>query len=200
MSMLGFRIRGRLYGGFAILLVFCIGLAAFGVSQLLAVRDQVDTLSLQSRNTIRVASIVGELHAVRRGILRYAFDQDEASYEEAGKRLSRLTQLLDEAIVSTKSVERKTAYQDVTKDIEALKARRAELGDAVKQMLAGRAVLYAEGDKMAADVQKFVEAAAGTPFAENAAVLEARVLLVRVANWRMLATRDAKGFACSRPM
>src|SRR5437764_1458813 len=33
------------------------------------------------------------------------------------------------------------------------------------------------------------------PFAHNADVLESKVLLVRVANWRMLATRDAKGFA-----
>ncbi len=193
--MLGFRIRGRLYGGFAILLVFCLGLAAFGVSKLLAVRDQVDVLSLQSRNTIRVAGIVGELHAVRRGILRYAFDQDEASYEETGKRLSRLTQQLDDAVANTRSVERKTTFQEATKDIETLKAQRAEFGEAVKQMLAGRAVLYTEGDKMAADVQKFVDAAAGTPFAENAAALEAKVLLVRVANWRMLATRDAKGLA-----
>ena len=71
----------------------------------------------------------------------------------------------------------------------------AELGDAVKQMLAGREVLYTEGDQMAADVQKFVDAAGGTPFANNANVLESKVLLTRVANWRMLATRDAKGFA-----
>jgi methyl-accepting chemotaxis protein len=44
-------------------------------------------------------------------------------------------------------------------------------------------------------VQKFVDAADGTPFAHNANALEAKVLLVRVANWRTLATRDAKGFA-----
>jgi hypothetical protein len=30
MSFLNFRIRGRLYSGFAILLVFCAELAAFG--------------------------------------------------------------------------------------------------------------------------------------------------------------------------
>jgi methyl-accepting chemotaxis protein len=62
-------------------------------------------------------------------------------------------------------------------------------------MQAGRALLYTEGDQMAADVQKFVDAAGGTPFANNANVLESKVLLTRVANWRMLATRDAKGFA-----
>jgi methyl-accepting chemotaxis protein len=195
MSFLKFRIRGRLYSGFFILLVFCAGLAAFGVSELDAVRDQVNVLSLQSRNTIRVGEITTELQAIRRGILRYAFDQDEASFTESGKRLAKVTELLDEAVRTTKSEDRKTSYREAARDIADLKAKRAELGDAVKQMLAGRALLYTEGDQMAADVQKFVDAAGGTPFAHNANVLESKVLLVRVANWRMLATRDAKGFA-----
>jgi methyl-accepting chemotaxis protein len=195
MSFLNLRIRGRLYGGFGILLVFCAGLAAFGVSQLTAIREQVDLLSVQSKNTIRVGEITTELQAIRRGILRYTFDQDEASFTESDKRLAKVTELLDEAVRTTKSEERKTNYREAAKAIVELKTKRAELGDAVKQMLAGRALLYTEGDQMAADVQKFVDAATGTPFAHNANVLEAKVLLVRVANWRMLATRDAKGFA-----
>ena len=195
MSFPGLRIRGRLYGGFAILLVFCAGLAAFAVSQLSAIREQVDLMSLQSKNTIRVGQITTELQAIRRGILRYSFDQDEASFAESGKRLDRLSQLLDQAVATTKSEERKSNYRDVIKDMSELKAKRIELGDTVKQMLAGRNVLFVEGDKMAADVQKFVDAAQGTPFEHNANVLESRVLLVRVANWRTLATRDAKGFA-----
>jgi methyl-accepting chemotaxis protein len=195
MSFLNFRIRGRLYGGFAILLVFCAGLAAFAVSQLTAVRDQVDLLGLQSKNTIRVGEITTELQAIRRGILRYTFDQDDASFTESDKRLAKVAELLDEAVRTTKSEERKASYREAAKEIADLKVKRAELGEAVKRMLAGRAVLYAEGDQMAADVQKFVDAADGTPFAHNGNALESRVLLVRVANWRMLATRDAKGFA-----
>jgi len=195
MPLLNLRIRGRLYGGFAILLVFCAGLAAFGVSQLTAIRDQVDLLSVQSRNTIRVGEITTELQAIRRAILRYTFDQDETSFTESDKRLAKVAGLLDEAVRTTKSEERKANYLEAAKHIAELKTKRAELGDAVKQMLAGRALLYTEGDQMAADVLKFVDAATGTPLAHNANVLESKVLLVRVANWRMLATRDAKGFA-----
>ncbi|MGH6740604.1 MAG: methyl-accepting chemotaxis protein [Bradyrhizobium sp.] len=195
MSFLKFRIGGRLYGGFSILLIFCAGLAVFGVSELTSVRDKVGLLSQQSRNTIRVGEITTELQAIRRAILRYTFDQDEASFAESGKRLARVTELLDEAVRTTKSEERKANYREAAKDIAELNGKRAELGDAVKQMQAGRALLYTEGDQMAADVQKFVDAAGGTPFANNANVLESKVLLTRVANWRMLATRDAKGFA-----
>jgi methyl-accepting chemotaxis protein len=195
MSILNLRIRGRLYGGFAILLLFCAGLAGFAVARLTAIRDTVDVLSLRSQNTIRVEEIATNLQASRRAILRYAFDQDEASFTESDKRLTHVTELLDQAIATGQNEERKSEYRDVEKHIADLKAKRAELGEAVKQMLAGRKVLFTEGDKMAADVQKFVDAAAGTAFAEKASVLETKVLLVRIANWRMLATRDAKGFA-----
>jgi len=195
MSFLNLRIRGRLYGGFGALLLFCAALAGFAVWQLSAVRDQVGSLTLQSKNAIRVGEITTELQATRRAILRFAFDQDEASFAEADKRLVRVTGLLEEAERTTKSDERRAAYKEAGKDIVELKAKRAALGDAVKQMLAGRTLLFADGDKMAADVQKFVDAAEKTPFEQAAGALEAKVLLVRVANWRMLATRDAKGFA-----
>jgi methyl-accepting chemotaxis protein len=193
MSFLSFRIRGRLYGGFGILLVFCAGLAGFAIWQLTSIRDQIGLMELQSRNAIRVGDIATELQAIRRAILRYTFDQDEASLAESGKRLAAVSDIVEEAIRTTRSEERKAAYQGVAKDVADLKTKRATAVDAVKQMQAGRALLFSDGDQMAADVQKFVDAAQGTPFAHNANMLESKVLLVRVANWRMLATRDAKG-------
>jgi methyl-accepting chemotaxis protein len=195
MSFLNLRIRGRLYGGFGALLLFCATLAGFGVWQLSAVRDQVGLLSVQSQNAVRIGEITTNLQAIRRSVLRYAFDQDEASLAEADKRLAQVTGLLEEAERTTKSEERRAAYRETEKDVAEVKAKRAALGDAVKQMLAGRALLFSDGDKMAADVQKFVDAAENTPFEQAAGALLSKVLLVRVANWRMLATRDAKGFA-----
>jgi methyl-accepting chemotaxis protein len=195
MSFLNLRIRGRLYGGFGALLLCCAALAGFGVWQLSALRDQVGSLGRQSQNAVRIGEITTNLQAIRRGILRYAFDQDEASLADADKRLERVTDLLDEAMKTTASEERRAAYREAGKDVAEVKAKRAALGDAVKQMLAGRALLFSDGDKMAADVQKFVDAAENTPFEQAAGALLSKVLLVRVANWRMLATRDAKGFA-----
>jgi methyl-accepting chemotaxis protein len=195
MSFLNLRIRGRLYGGFGALLLFCVGLAGFAVWQLGEIRIQVAALTQQSSNTIRVGDIAIELQAVRRAILRFAFDHDEKSYAEAETRLKKSTDQLDAAIKSTVSDERRAAYMEVQKDVEELKAKRVALGDAVNKMVAGRALLFSDGDKMAVDVGKFVEAAAKTEFAHDAATLESKVLLVRVANWRMLATRDPQGIA-----
>src|SRR5580693_5579816 len=142
MSLLNLRIRGRLYGGFGALLLFCATLAGFGVWQLSAVRDQVGLLSVQSQNAVRIGEITTNLQAIRRGVLRYAFDQDEASLAEADKRLAQVTGLLQEAERTTKSEERRAAYRETEKDVAEVKAKRAALGDAVKQMLAGRALLF----------------------------------------------------------
>ena len=195
MSFLNLRIRGRLYGGFGALLLFCVALAGFAVWQLGEIRTQVAAMTVQSGNAIRAGGIATELQAIRRAILRYAFDHDEASFVEAEKRLAKASDLVEVTIKATRSDERRAAYKEIAKDVEDLKVKRIALGEAVKQMIAGRDLLFTDGDKMAADVQKFVDAADKTNFAERAAALETKVLLVRVANWRMLATRDQKGVA-----
>jgi methyl-accepting chemotaxis protein len=195
MAFLNLRIRGRLYGGFGALVLFCAALAGFAAMQLGAIHTEVASLTLQSKNTIRVGEITTELQAIRRALLRYTFDQDEASFAEAEKRMSRTTDLLEEAVKTTISEERRTVYRDAVKEVAELKTKRLALGDAVKQMLAGRNLLFTDGDQMAADVQKFLDAADKTDFSHEATALETKVLLLRVANWRMLATRDAKGLA-----
>jgi methyl-accepting chemotaxis protein len=195
MSFLNFRIRGRLYGGFGALILFCAALAGFGVWQLSGIGDGVASMTIQSKNTIRAVQISSELQAIRRAILRYNFDHDEASFTEAEKRLADTSVLLEVAIKETRAEERRAVYREIQKDVAELKQKRAALGDAVKQMLAGKDLLFTDGDRMAADVQKFVDAAEKTEFAGAASGLEAKVLLVRVANWRFLATRDSKGLA-----
>src|SRR5579863_881974 len=193
MSFLNLRIRGRLYGGFGALVLFCAALASFAVWELWGIQAQVASMNLQSKSAVRASEIATELQATRRGLLRYAFDQDEASFAEAEKHLSRITDLLEESIKTTPSEERRAMYKNAVKETADLMTKRAALGEAIKQMLAGRSQLYADGDQMAADVQKFVDAAEKTEFSHEASALETKVLLVRVANWRMLATRDSKG-------
>jgi methyl-accepting chemotaxis protein len=193
MSIFSFRIGARLFGGFGLLILFSMGLAGFSVYELSSIRIQIDRLLLQSSNTVRAQQISTELQAIRRAILRYDFDHDEASMVEAEKRLGTVSDMLETAIKVTIAEDRKDAYRRITKDIEELKIKRLALGEAVKQMVAGRDLLFSDGDKMAAEVQKLVDAAADTPFEHKATALETKVLLVRVANWRFLATRDAKG-------
>jgi methyl-accepting chemotaxis protein len=193
MSFFNLRIGGRLYVGFGALVLFCAALAGFAVWQLGGIHHQVGLLALQSRSTIHVGEIATDLQAIRRGLLRYLFDQDEASFAESGKRLSNISDLLEEGARTTNLEERRAAYKAAGNVVAELKTKRAALSDAMKQMLAGRNLLFTDGDKMAADVQKLVDATDQSSFADDANAIESKVLLVRVANWRMLATRDPKG-------
>src|SRR5437868_7948912 len=121
MSFLNLRIRGRLYGGFGALLLFCVALAGFAVWQLGEIRTQVAAMTVQSGNAIRAGGIATELQAIRRAILRYAFDHDEASSAEAEKRLAKVSDLVEAAIKTTKSDERRAGYKEIAKDVEELK-------------------------------------------------------------------------------
>src|SRR4029077_19700606 len=190
MSLLNLRIRGRLYIGFGALVLFGLTLAAFAAWQLGEIRTQVAALTLQSTNTIRVEQIATELQAVRRAILRYVFDHDDKALAEAETRLTTTSELLDAAGKTSDSDEWRAAFKGVANAVEEIKKKRVALVDAVKQMIAGRDVLFTDGDQMAESVQKFVDAASDTEFAHAANSLESNVLLLRVANWRFLATRD----------
>ena len=198
MSFLNLRIRGRLYAGFGLLLLFCAALAGFAISQLGVVQVEIGELKVQSENALRSGEIVSELLAGRRALLRYVFDQDEASFAESEKRFSNTTELLKQAAATTTSPERRALYQEESRQMVEVAAKRVALRDAAKQMQAGRNLLFTDGDKMAADLQKFVDVAEKTDFARGASALFTKVLLVRVANWRTLATRDAKGITTFR--
>jgi methyl-accepting chemotaxis protein len=195
MSLLNLRIRGRLYGGFGSLVLFGVGLAGFAVWQLSEIGHQVETMTVQSGNTIRAGEIALELHAIRRAILRFTFDQDEPSIAEADKRLTDITGQLDTAIKATRAEERRALYIEVQKDMIDLKSKRVALGDAMKQMSAGRDLLLAEGAKLTTGARKLVDALRKTTFAQSAATLEAEMLMVQVANWRFMASRDQKDVA-----
>jgi methyl-accepting chemotaxis protein len=195
MSFLNLRIRGRLYGGFGALILFGIALATFAVWQLGQIQVQVAALTLQSTNTIRVEEIATELQAIRRMFLRYAFDHDENSMAEAETRLTRTAGFLEAAGKTTVSDEWRAAFREVAKDVEELKTKRVAFADAIKRMIASRDVLFADGDKMGIDLQKFIDTANDTEFVRAVNSLETKVFIVRVANWRFLATREQNRLA-----
>ncbi|WNV12143.1 methyl-accepting chemotaxis protein [Tardiphaga sp. 709] len=189
MSLLTLRIRGRLYGGFGALVLFGLGMAGFAVWKLTEIRDDVSAMNAQSANAMRSMEISAELQALRRAMLRYTFDQDEASFAEAEKLLTQVGGVLEETIKAS-SEERRGVYREVEKTINDLKSRRVDLGNTVKEMLANRKALLAEGEKLQADLKKLVLATRSSPFAQGATTLQSETLLVQMANWRFFAGRD----------
>jgi methyl-accepting chemotaxis protein len=195
MSLLNLRIRGRLYGGFGALVLFGLASSGFAVWQMTEVGSQVGSMSLLSANTIRAVEIASELHATRGAILRYSFDQDEASLADADKRLAGVASGLENVLKTTRSEERRTAYRAIEKDVADVKAKRLALGEAVKQVVAGREVLQEAGDKLSSSLRKLVISTRNTTYGQGSTKLESDTLLVQVANWRFFVSRDEKNIA-----
>ncbi len=196
MSLLRLRIKGRLYAGFAALVLLGLALAGFGMWQLAAVQGQVEKMTALADNTSRVLELSAHFQAIRRANLRYIYDGDEASFKEAAERETAATELLQAAAKATLSEERRKTYNGLEGTVAKLRGLRETLGAAVKAMQTGKSTLFKVGDELTAATNKLAAVArtsgdGGATAAVSA--LESQVLLVRVANWRFLAVHDAQG-------
>jgi methyl-accepting chemotaxis protein len=195
MSLLNLRIRGRLYSGFGALVLFGLAGSGFAVWQMTEVSNQVESMSLLSANNIRVAQIASELYATRGAVLRYSFDQDEASLSEADKLLAGVMTGLEKVIGNSTAESRRAAYRAIVKDVADVNAKRQTLGDAGRQVVTGRQVLQEAGDKLASSLRKLVISTRNTTYGQGSTKLESDTLLVQVANWRFFSSRDEKNIA-----
>jgi len=201
MPSLRLKIRGRLYAGFSLLVAMGLIMAVVAVWNLWAVQAQMTRLSTLSDNTARVQEISINLQALRRANLRYIYDANEPAFKEAAEREAATVELLRAAAQSTISEERLKIYNGMVGDIGKMKALRERMGAAVNETTKGKAILLTGGDQLTASTGKLVDAAretGDTSVLAPVADLESKILLVRVANWRFLAVRDAKGPATFR--
>ncbi|GLR92148.1 methyl-accepting chemotaxis protein [Bradyrhizobium iriomotense] len=176
-------------------------MAVIAVWNLWSVQEQMARLSSLSDNTARVQEISINLQALRRANLGYIYDANAPAFKEAAERETATVELLKAAAKSTLSQERLKIYNDLIGDIEKLRSLRETMGAAVSETMKGKAALLPGGDELTANTGKLVVAARAandTDIAASIADLESKILLVRIANWRFLALRDAKGPATFR--
>jgi methyl-accepting chemotaxis protein len=101
-----------------------------------------------------------------------------------------------EAIQASPSAERLQVYQGVQQMLETIQPdfkRFVELGGTIKR---SRAQLFTGGDQLTVSSQRLVDEATKDGNSQEIAAasqLESAMLLVRVANWRFLATHDPNG-------
>ncbi|MGJ5094354.1 methyl-accepting chemotaxis protein [Bradyrhizobium oligotrophicum] len=199
--MMSLKIRGRLYAGFAALIVAGAVMAAVAVWNLWAVRDQVASMSALSDATARILQISNHLQAIQRANLRYIHDANEPALKEAAEREAAATALLQAATAGRLSAEQRKLYGDLTSEIAQMKTQRDALSEAVKQVKSGRAALLPGGEDLAAKAAKLSIAARISKEPEvmtAVADIDARLQLVRIATWRFLALRDTKSASAFR--
>jgi methyl-accepting chemotaxis protein len=196
MNLLRLGLKPRLYSGFGILVLIGLALAGFAVWELSGIKTQVHTFDAVNGNTNRALEVGTRLEVIRRTNLRYTVDADEQALKDAATAESSASDILKDAAAATLSEERRTIYNGLRADIESLRTKRGTLMNLGKQIQSDRAKLFSGGDELTASTEKLLQSRTSISDGNVAALtipIESGILLVRVANWRFLATHDPKG-------
>jgi methyl-accepting chemotaxis protein len=195
------KVRARIYSGYGAIVALGLGVAGFGVYQLSRVTMQVHTIDTVSNNSLRALTASLNLEATRRAETRFRLDGDERTLPDLNDHKSQARALLTENARLAKSEDRRRIYNNVLDSLQIHDVAVDKYVGMAKAAAAERLKLFAEGDAMTSATNRLLEAASTSPGSEfdiAAEKLNGAVLLVRVANWRFLATYDQGGIATFR--
>lgn len=191
------KIKGRIVFGFAVVIGIGLVVAIYGARQLSNVGDQVNKMSALSGNVVRVLQTSNHVEAIYRAENRFRLDGTQTAMQDAGQHLSEASDLLTAAAKATLSEERRHLYNGLQDSLRAHKTTMEQLTSLTQEAAGVKAKLFTGGDTLTAASNKLVAAASAGDNDLKSAVADvnAAVLLVRVANWRTLATSDPAGIA-----
>ena len=178
------------------LVVLGLGIAGFGMVGLLDVSQSVSKMEAISGNLVRVEQVARALDTIRRAANRYRIDANPTSLNEMTQAEARASTLLAEAAKATLSEQRGKLYGEIAESLRSASTEGGAFVRAYETGYAERAKLFAGGDALTAATGRLVDvsrAGADAKLSLAAEDLDAAMLLVRVANWRFLATLDPKG-------
>lgn len=189
-------LRTRIYVGFSLPVLLGLGLTLFGGWQLLWVKDSVRRMSTLSDNMTRVPEVSGALETIHRTAVGYMATGNDGQLANGSAAAAKAIELLQAAAKATLSDDWRRAYTDLETSLDDFQRKRNALMQSTLAINAARSKLLGGGDQLISATTKLVEALRGSDdsaLSRSAIAIETAVLLVRVANWRLLATHDASG-------
>ena len=201
MTFVSLKIRTRIYIGFGVLVAMGFAVAVFGVTRFASVEVQVAKMTALSGNLQRVLEVSHNAETIRRAAARFRLDRDADALKELSDTEAQARSTLTDAARLTPSEERRRIYNGA---IDALRVHNETFGrfsQLYRTADEARAGLFTGGDELTATTNRLTTAAHAIhdqAVSDAAASVERAVLLVRIANWRFLATNDPKGSATFR--
>ncbi|QRE75408.1 methyl-accepting chemotaxis protein [Methylobacterium aquaticum] len=189
-------IRTRLYAGFGSLVLISAAIGGFSISQQSQIRDQYEHRARLESVARKVLAVQGASTALTGESEQYKLAPDPAkivSMQRARETIEESSQHLAEVAVSE---ERRKLYEGLRDHARQLTPELERLIAAGRAMAEAKATLFPGGDELTRATSALVadmRARGNDAQILQAAVTEGAMLLVRVANWRFLAVRDAKG-------
>jgi methyl-accepting chemotaxis protein len=196
MGIFRLRVRTRIYLGYAALVALALGIAMFGAFELSGIGTNVGRMETLAANTQRISDVARRLAAISLAESRYLREPSDATLQSAREDIDRSDALLTEAARIALSEQRRAIFREVHAGLDTLRTDFDRLRELCTAWSAQRGLLFTGGDALTAASGRLVQAARAVhdpAIVAAAADVEASTLLVRVANWRFMATLDKNG-------
>ena len=189
-------LRHRLYAGFGSLMLMGAALGAFSYHGLGRVVEQYDNRGRIEENTRKLFTVNGLAERFMAEALDFRADPRPETLQAMETTRGQLVTLSGEVVRNTFNEERRKLYGQIAVLAEAMKGDLDRLGRSGTAIAETKARLFTGGDELTrlttALVREVRVDGTQTQLTQVQSA-EAAVLLVRVANWRFLATLDPKG-------
>jgi methyl-accepting chemotaxis protein len=195
------KISTRIYLGFGVILALGLGVAGIGLYQFTYVGQQVDRLAALSANMQRVLESRRNLETMRLDEKSIELDSDMAILAEQADSEAAAKSLLGTLVHAALTEARRQAYAGALQTLTHRDLSVERFLSDTKTAADARVRLVGTGLALTAAAGKLGLAARADRHAKvalTAADLDTAVLLVRLANWRFVATNDPTGPATFR--
>lgn len=191
-----FDIRTRRYAGFSSLVLIAAGIGRFSHFKLSDIMSQADTRSRVEASTRSLFTIDGLADRFVAQDIAYKLSVDHSRLQDLENTRLLIGSLGDEVARNTISEDRRELDQQMGSRARDLKDDVVRFGNSTTAAAETKQQLFRGGDqptKLTSALVADVRAKGDDAQISRAQSIEAAMLLVRVANWRFLATMDPKG-------
>jgi methyl-accepting chemotaxis protein len=187
-------IKVKLYGGFGILVALTLGLIIYAVYEFHAIGVNVSRMNGMADNNARTIEVQGDLEKLRRTVLRYVFDHDEAALKENSDAAAETLTALEEGEKQTPTEARKKMFHDLADGVAAAQQTTQSVIDVVKQSVAEKATMIKIGEGLEVSTKKLfaeIKGQSNPALTDMAAKLDYDLMATRFANLRAQSTPNA---------
>jgi hypothetical protein len=189
-------IRQRIYLGFSLVILLTIAVGGYSVYQQGVVNEQYlvrGRLEEIARLVLTEDGLASRLIGLGEGYRLAPTPERIADLEQTRREIEEIG---DKLIGLSFSAEQRKIYVEIRDNARAVKPEETRLAAAGAALAQARERLFTGGDELTSATNTLVgdvRARGGEALLGRAQTVEGAVLLVRVANWRFLATFDSNG-------
>jgi methyl-accepting chemotaxis protein len=194
-------IKSKLYCGFGALVILALALALYGVREFDDIGGNVVKLNTLADGRAHAVDVQESLEIIRRSVLTFTYDRDEASLKENGEAAAKARSILEGSAKAALSEARRKTYNDTLASLAAVQQSTQLLADMTKKLKDEKSSLSKVGGEMTASSRALIEktqTGSDQSAAGLATKLDGQLSFLRVSSYRAQEGLDDDDFKTLR--